>query len=70
MISVVGVFIFIYVIYRLLTDGVLATDQVYSQVEFFDYANTTPTNFTLEWIQSTPPSFHTYEELPYLVSPK
>jgi hypothetical protein len=48
MISVVGVFIFIYVIYRLLTDGVLATDQVYSQVEFFDYANTTPTNFTLE----------------------
>ena len=62
--------IFIYLIFRLLTDGIPATDQTYSQTEFFDYTDTIPSNYTLEWILETPPSLHTYEELPYLVNNK
>jgi len=48
MISVIGVFLFIYIIYRILTDGVPATLQTYAQVEFFDYAGTKPSNYSLE----------------------
>jgi len=48
MISVVGVFLFVYLIFRLLSDGIPAVNQTYAQVEFFDYAGTKPSNYTLE----------------------
>lgn len=66
-ISLIAVLIFVYLIYRTLTDGVLATEQNYAHHEFFDYQNAIPVNYTLEWIQTSPPTLHTYEELPYLV---
>lgn len=69
-ISLVGVFIFVYIIYRLLTDEVPATTQNWKHEEFFDYEGTTTSSPTLEWIQGTPPSVHTYSELPYLVASK
>jgi len=47
-ISIVGVIIFIYLIIRLLTDGVYADTQIHSSIEFFDYTNTIPHNYSLE----------------------
>lgn len=69
-ISLVAVFIFVYLIFRLLTDGIPAVEQNWSQVEFFDYKDTKPFSYSLEWLQDTPPALHTYNELPYLVSNK
>jgi cytochrome c oxidase subunit 1 len=48
MISVVGVFLFVYIIYRVLADGVPASIQNYSFVEFFDQGDVAPANFSLE----------------------
>ena len=59
MISVIAVIIFMYLIFRLLTDGIPATEQNWSHVEFFDYANTRVSSPTLDWIQTSPPAIHT-----------
>jgi hypothetical protein len=67
-ISLIGVFIFVYLVYRLLTDGITAAHQNYTLVEFYDYVGTKSSNHSLELTQETPPPFHTYEELPYLVT--
>jgi cytochrome c oxidase subunit 1 len=47
-VSLIAIFIFTYLIYRLLADGIPATEQVYSQIEFFDYEGTKPVSHTLE----------------------
>jgi hypothetical protein len=71
MVSVVGVIIFVAVIYRLLTDGVPAGAQTWKVGEFFDTVATVGVSTTLDWVQESPPAIHTYEELPYIVySPK
>ena len=69
-ISLVGVFIFVYIIYRLLTDRVAVGAQNWNQGEFFEYAGGSNDSTTLEWIQTSPPTLHTYNELPYIVSAK
>jgi len=68
MVSVVGVIIFVAVIYRLLTDGVPAGAQTWKVGEFFDTEATVGVSTTLEWVQESPPAIHTYEELPYIVA--
>jgi len=69
-ISLVAVFIFIYVLYRLFTDNAIITLPAYwNSPEFFHHSSDTislPVS-SLEWSHASPPSFHTYEELPYVV---
>lgn len=69
-ISLIGVVIFIYVIYRLLTDGITVEGNVWKEAEFFEYAGESRDYQSLEWGHSSPPSMHTYNELPYIVSAK
>jgi cytochrome c oxidase subunit 1 len=69
-ISLVGVFVFLYVIYRLLTDRIVVEGQVWKEAEFFEYAGESRDSTSLEWIQASPPTVHTYNELPYIVSTK
>lgn len=68
--SVVAVFIFMYIIYRLLTDAVPVSSNYWYNPEFFSIDTDTVSVTSLEWVQNSPPTFHTYEELPYLVSTK
>ncbi len=69
-ISLVAVIIFIYVLYRLFTDKSIITLPAYwDSPEFFHHSSDSislPVT-SLEWSQTSPPSFHTYEELPYVV---
>jgi hypothetical protein len=59
-----------YVIYRIFTDGVTVSDNYWYKPEFFTIDTDPMVVTTLEWTQTSPPVFHTYEELPYLVSTK
>jgi heme/copper-type cytochrome/quinol oxidase subunit 1 len=70
MISVVAVLVFVYVIYRTLTDGVVVGNNYWRSPELFEKEGDTATVYTLEWTQESPPAFHTYNELPYLVAVK
>jgi len=71
-ISLVAVFIFIYVLFRIFTDAAPlpnGNSNYWASHEFFNKdsdASSTPVT-SLEWAQTSPPSFHTYEELPYVV---
>jgi heme/copper-type cytochrome/quinol oxidase subunit 1 len=73
-ISLVSVFIFIYILFRIFTDAnpVLnkgSSNNYWASHEFFNKdseSSSTPVT-SLEWSQTSPPSFHTYEELPYVV---
>lgn len=71
-ISLVAVFIFIYVLYVMFTEAAPlpnGKNNYWASHEFFNKdsdASSTPVT-SLEWAQTSPPSFHTYEELPYVV---
>ena len=67
LVSVVAVIIFLYVLYRLLTDQIVAGDNQWNVAEFFDSSSSTKWSFTLEWIQKSPSEVHTYNELPRVV---
>jgi len=66
-ISLTAVFFFIYVLYRLFTDAVSVSSNYWGAKEFFYGINNVAPVTTLEWAQNSPPTFHTYEELPYVV---
>lgn len=66
MISLVGVFVFIYVIYRTLGDQIPVSGNYWRSKEFFELDSDPEVINTLEWVQNSPPEFHTYEELPYV----
>jgi heme/copper-type cytochrome/quinol oxidase subunit 1 len=70
MISLVAVFLFIYILYRTFTDGIQVTSNYWESREFFSLDTDPAVSSSLEWTQTSPPHFHTYEELPYLVSSK
>lgn len=67
-VSLVGVFVFIYVIYRTLADKIIVGDNYWRIPELFeqtnDYKHLPVTS--LEWVQTSPPAFHTYEQTPYI----
>ncbi len=65
-VSLIGVFFFIYIIYRTLTDKVPAISWL--TPEMFDSPKDAPSFNSLEWSHSNPPVAHTYNELPYLVT--
>jgi heme/copper-type cytochrome/quinol oxidase subunit 1 len=69
-ISFIAVILFMYLIYRMFTDGVVVSRNYWHSPELFDIDTDIKSTPTLEWIQNSPPTFHTYEELPYLVSTK
>lgn len=66
-ISLLAVFVFLYVLYEGLAAKRPAPANEWAAPEFFNTLTDTPTIITLEWAQTSPPAFHTYSELPYLV---
>jgi cytochrome c oxidase subunit 1 len=67
-ISLTAVFLFIYLLYRMFTDAIPVGNNYWGVNEFFNRdseANNVPVT-TLEWRHTSPPTFHTYEELPYV----
>lgn len=70
MISVGAIAVFFYVLYRMLTDNIPVGAAYWHHPEFFSLATDAVTVPSLEWTQQSPPTFHTYNELPYLVISK
>jgi heme/copper-type cytochrome/quinol oxidase subunit 1 len=54
-------------VYVQLTGQVTVGNNPWSQKEWFDGKGVKETNTTLEWMQSSPPVLHTFNELPYVV---
>lgn len=69
-ISLVAAIIFFYVIYRTLTDKIAVSSNYWYSPEFFTASTDPVPTPSLEWIQLSPPTLHTYNELPYLVASK
>jgi cytochrome c oxidase subunit 1 len=69
-VSVIAVIIFLYVLYRTFTDNIHVGRNYWHSPQFFDLDTDTTTVTSLEWTQTSPPEFHTYNELAYLVSTK
>jgi len=65
-VSLIAVFVFIYVLYRTLTDRNPAVS--WNAREFFDYPSDTSSLNSLEFTHPSPPAWHTYNELPYLLT--
>jgi hypothetical protein len=61
------VFLFIYIIYRTLTDNIYVRNNYWASAEFFSTTQDSLPVASLEWAQNSPPVNHTYLELPYLV---
>jgi hypothetical protein len=57
-----------YVLYRTFTDAIPVSGAYWHSAALFDIETDTITVSTLEWTQTSPPTFHTFEELPYLCS--
>jgi heme/copper-type cytochrome/quinol oxidase subunit 1 len=70
LVSVVAVAVFVYVIYRTLTDGNVVTANYWKSRELFEIPGETGPESTtsLEWVQTSPPSLHTYTELTYIAA--
>lgn len=65
-ISLIGVFFFIYVIYRTFTDRIPAVN--WHLNEFFNLPTENSSLNSLEWTHPSPPAHHTYNELPYIIT--
>lgn len=68
--SLIAVLIFMYVLYRIFTDAVPVSSNYWHSPQLFEVEGDVTAVPSLEWSQTSPPTFHTYEELPYLVSTK
>lgn len=67
-VSLIGVLIFLYVLYRTFADRVPVSGNYWRVPELFEHvedAQYLPVT-TLEWSQASPPAFHTYNEAPYI----
>ena len=69
-ISLVAVFLFMYILYRIFTDNVSVGANYWHSPQMFSIDTDTQELTSLEWANTSPPTFHTYEELPYLVISK
>nr|WOE91003.1 cytochrome c oxidase subunit 1 [Acromitus sp. 1 MKL-2023] len=58
-ISIIAVLFFVYIIY----------DAFYREVKFVGWSNNSGYQPSLEWIQNSPPTHHTYDELPFVFAP-
>ena len=70
LISLIGVIVFIYVIYEALAAKRVAPSNPWKTTELFTAINDTEVVTSLEWLQTSPPTLHTYNELPYVVMAK
>ena len=70
MISLIATVLFIYILYRVFTDGDHVVSNYWYSKELFEKPQDSETIYTIEWMQNSPPTFHTYNELPYLVTTK
>jgi cytochrome c oxidase subunit 1 len=69
-ISLVAVIIFLVVLYKTLTDKITASANYWKLTPFFSIDRDASDATSLEWVQTSPPALHTYNELPYLVVAK
>ena len=67
LISLVGVLLFVYIIFEALSAKRIASSNPWRSDELFTALSDTEVTTTLEWLQTSPPAFHTYEQLPYIV---
>jgi hypothetical protein len=58
------------VLYRIFTEAVPVSSNYWHSPELFEVEGDIITVPSLEWTQQSPPVFHTYEELPYLLESK
>lgn len=67
-ISLVSLVLFIYIIYRIFTDKIVCTSNYWAVKGFFfnNFTNeiNAESSTSLEWLLSSPPAFHTYNQLP------
>ena len=66
-ISLVAAILFFYIIFKMFADKVVLSSNYWTSPELFTDVNSTPQEYTMEWLQNSPPVNHTYIELPYLV---
>jgi cytochrome c oxidase subunit 1 len=69
-ISVVATIVFIYVLYRTFTDKIEVSSNYWHSPELFEQKGDFVSVNSLEWTQTSPPSAHTYNELPYVTATK
>lgn len=67
LISLVAVIFFVYVIFEGLASNRIAPNNPWKANELFTANTDIEVATSLEWLQTSPPSFHTYQELPYVV---
>jgi len=67
LISLVAVFVFLYIIYEAFVAKVPAASNPWAAPEYFNTQTDVDAVSSLEWVLSSPAPLHTYEELPYLV---
>jgi len=67
-ISLIAVFVFLFVIYRTLTDKVVVSGNYWRSKELFEIDTDNSSINTLEWTLPSPPAAHTFNELPYIVA--
>ena len=66
LLSLVGIIVFLYILYRLFTDKIPVSANYWALNEFFVNNKDAKGVSSLEWSQASPPEFHTYAELPYI----
>jgi hypothetical protein len=64
----VAVLIFMYILYRIFTDAIPVSANYWHSPQLMEVEGDKVPVPSLEWAHTSPPTFHTYEELPYLVS--
>jgi len=62
-----GILLWIYIVYEAFAVKRVSEGNPWVHQELFTNVNDTEVVNTLEWTQESPPAFHTYNELPYLV---
>ena len=66
-ISVIAILAFMIVLYKIFTDNIPVSSNYWHSPQLFELESDVVVVPTLEWTQTSPPTFHTYEELPYLI---
>jgi cytochrome c oxidase subunit 1 len=68
LISIIAIIIFFYTMYRALADKIVAEKDLWKRPDFYrsNDINHSPSSMSSEWIIASPPSYHTFNELPVI----